>query len=133
MKYRKKPVVIEATQWFRNGDHPEDRWTDEGVIHPDEGVVEGRVVRYYRNPDDAERRVCEFCGKIMPLHGWIDTIQGGHIVCPCDWIITDHRVSDVKAHGHFYPCKPDIFEATYEKVEECAKQNSLAEAIKGVG
>lgn len=24
MKYRKKPVVIEATQWFKNGDHPED-------------------------------------------------------------------------------------------------------------
>ena len=24
MKYRKKPVVVEATQWFVNGDHPED-------------------------------------------------------------------------------------------------------------
>lgn len=24
MKYRKKPVVIEATQWFKNGDHPLD-------------------------------------------------------------------------------------------------------------
>ncbi len=23
-KYRKKPVIIEATQWFKNGDHPED-------------------------------------------------------------------------------------------------------------
>jgi len=25
-KYRKKPVVIEATQWFKNGDHPDDRF-----------------------------------------------------------------------------------------------------------
>jgi hypothetical protein len=24
VKFRKKPVVIEATQWFKNGDHPED-------------------------------------------------------------------------------------------------------------
>ena len=23
-KYRKKPIIIEATQWFKNGDHPED-------------------------------------------------------------------------------------------------------------
>ena len=31
MKYRKKPVVIEATQWFKNGDHPED---DCKMIYP---------------------------------------------------------------------------------------------------
>lgn len=32
-KFRKKPVVVEATQWFANGDHPLDnsRW-----IYPDE-------------------------------------------------------------------------------------------------
>ena len=24
MRYRKKPIVIEATQWFKNGDHPQD-------------------------------------------------------------------------------------------------------------
>ncbi len=116
-QYRKKPVVIEATQWFRNGDHPEDRWTDEGVIHPDEGDVEGRVVRYYRDPDDNGQHKCGYCDHVMHDHGWIDTVQGGHTVCPGDWIITDHRVSDVKAHGHFYPCKPKIFECTYDMVK----------------
>ena len=71
--YRKKPVVIEATQWFKMGDHP-------AVI--DFGIhVEG-------------------CG-------WVNTLEGGHVVTPGDWIITGVK-------GEHYPCKPDIFEATYE-------------------
>jgi len=40
MKYRKKPVVIEATRWFKNGDHPEDDvfrpFEDTGVIPKEE-------------------------------------------------------------------------------------------------
>ena len=43
--------------------------------------------------------------------GWIQTLEGGHQVTPRDWIITGVK-------GERYPCKPDIFEATYEKVEE---------------
>ena len=78
MKFRKKPVVIEATQWFKQGDHP------KVTIMPR--------------------------GKESATHGWIDTLEGGHIVTPGDWIITGVK-------GEHYPCKPDIFEATYERVE----------------
>lgn len=46
----------------------------------------------------------------MRDHGWIDTLEGGHIVCPGDYIIKG-------VQGEFYPCKPDIFEQTYERVE----------------
>jgi hypothetical protein len=113
MKYRKKPVVIEATQWFKNGDHPEDDvfrpFEDTGAL-PTE-AREGKVVRYYRTPDLDGQNVCGHCGKIMHVHGWIDTLEGGHIVCPGDWIITGVK-------GEYYPCKPDIFEQTYEKVLE---------------
>lgn len=42
--------------------------------------------------------------------GWIDTLEGGHQVMPGDWIITGIK-------GEKYPCKPDIFEATYDLVE----------------
>jgi len=98
-RFRKKPVVIEATQWFKNGDHPEDGPAD----------TEGKVVRYFRDPEDDGQRVCEKCGKKMHDHGWIDTLEGGHIVCPGDFIITG-------VQGELYPCKPDIFEATYEEV-----------------
>jgi hypothetical protein len=107
MKWRKKPVVIEATQWFRNGDHPDD----DVLPNLDSSLHEGKIVRYYRHPDDFGERTCEKCGVIMHYHGWIDTLEGGHIVCPGDWIITG-------VQGERYPCKPDIFEATYEKCSE---------------
>ena len=41
---------------------------------------------------------------------YIATLEGDHLVTPGDWIITGVK-------GEHYPCKPDIFEATYEKVE----------------
>ena len=122
MKFRKRPIVIEASQWWKNGDHPLDysKRYDEfeyGCLRqfpPDERKAagwEGDVVRYFRNPDKTDERQCEKCGQIMHLHGWIDTLEGGHIVCPGDWIITG-------VAGEFYPCKPNIFAATYEPVEE---------------
>lgn len=109
--YRKKPVEIQAVQWFRNGDHPEDG--DERFPEGSEFVgekYEGRVVRYFRRTDVAGGRACEHCARIMHDHGWIDTLEGGHIVCPGDWIIKGVK-------GEFYPCKPEIFAATYEAVE----------------
>jgi len=88
-KYRKKPVVINATQWFKAGDHDSVQIFDS------------------RSPS----RACEHCGKDLPSeHGWVSTREGGHIACPGDWIITGVK-------GEHYPCKPDIFEATYEPAE----------------
>jgi hypothetical protein len=106
MKFRKKPVVIDAHQWFKNGDHPFDYSTEE----QQRLGWEGELVRYYRTPDIDGQHKCEHCGNIMHDHGWIDTLEGGHIVCPGDWIITGVK-------GENYPCKPDIFEMTYERVE----------------
>jgi hypothetical protein len=86
-KYRKKPVVIEAVQWFKTGDHP--------------AVIEWSFVN---------TQSCVQCGKQINSHGSCETLEGNHIVCPGDWIITGIK-------GEYYPCKPDIFEATYELVE----------------
>lgn len=105
MKYRKKPVAIEATQWFKNGDHPLDC---SRLANGD--MVEGSVVRYYRDPEFSGELKCSICGNKYHDHGWIDTLEGGHIVCPGDWIITGVK-------GEHYPCKPDIFEMTYEAAE----------------
>ena len=121
-KFRKKPVVIEATQWFKNGDHPLDYASNQDGFqngrlvsisgdHRKAHGWEGEVVRYFRHPDKAYAGECEKCGEIMHKHGWIDTLEGGHIVCPGDWIITGVK-------GEHYPCKPDIFAATYEEVVE---------------
>ena len=107
MKYRKLPVEIEATQWFKNGDHPKDFEKIEG----DPDNHEGGIVRYFRRPDVGGDSKCKHCDRIMHYHGWIDTLEGGHIVCPGDWIITG-------INGENYPCKPDIFAKTYEVVRE---------------
>ena len=80
MKFRKKPVVIEATQWLKKGDHP-------------------AVMRHPNQTADAMG------------YGWVHTLEGGHVVTPGDWIITGIK-------GEHYPCKPDIFAATYEEVKE---------------
>jgi len=41
----------------------------------------------------------------------IKTLEGRMTCAPLDWVITGVK-------GERYPCKPDIFEATYERVEE---------------
>jgi hypothetical protein len=122
VKYRKKPVIIEATQWFKNGDHPLDYSKshdgfENGELrqfspeHRKQMQWEGDIVRYYRMPGVDGMTKCKHCSLIMHDHGWIDTLEGGHIVCPGDYIITGVK-------GEHYPCKPDIFKATYERVEE---------------
>lgn len=121
MKFRKKPVVIDASQWFRNGDHPEDYTTDREGFQDGELVVftgvyardhewEGAIVRYFRRPDVSGETLCRHCGVRMHEHGWIDTKEGGHSVCPGDWVITG-------VAGEHYPCKPEIFVATYERAD----------------
>lgn len=100
MKYRKLPIVIEAHQWFKNGDHPDDNCF----------LGEGKIVRYFRHPGWPGDSICGTCGKIVHDHGFLDTLEGGHKVCPGDFIIKGIK-------GEYYPCKPDIFEATYEEVK----------------
>ena len=87
-KFRKKPIVIEAVQWFKEGDHS--------------------VVTQFRARN---LHTCEGCGKEMYEHGKCPTLEGSHLVCPGDWIITGIK-------GEQYPCKDDIFRATYEPVED---------------
>ena len=117
--YRKKPVVIEASQWFKNGDHPKDYskkvggfedgyWRNYSASFRKDSDWEGDIVRRYRAPEIDGNNQCKHCGKTMHVHGWIDTLEGGHIVCPGDWVITGVR-------DETYPCKPDIFQATYTK------------------
>jgi hypothetical protein len=88
--FRKKSVVIKATQWFTFGDRP-------------------GAVQHFKHLNIEGANPCPQCHKPLQDHGWIDTLEGGHRVCPGDWIITGVK-------GERYPCKPDIFESTYEPV-----------------
>jgi hypothetical protein len=74
MKFRKKPIIVEAEQWFPGK---------------------------------------EVAGVVVPVPGdgqpYIPTLEGAMYLSPGDWIITG-------VAGERYPCKPDIFKATYERV-----------------
>lgn len=81
MKYRKKPVVIEAIQW-----------NCQNVLEMAE------FVGLYRLKQNDTSLL-------------IETLEGVMEARPYDWIIRGVK-------GECYPCKPDIFEQTYEKVED---------------
>lgn len=102
MKYRKKPVVIEAVQltW--------QNWNEmcefAGVGRLEEGKPQGCHI----GPDGKPLKETENSEKLGLL---IPTLEGLMIGSEGDWIIRGIK-------GELYPCKPDIFEATYEKVSE---------------
>ena len=98
-QYRKKPVVISASVWYKLGDHPEVKSYDNApyIVHT---FAIGK-----ENPN-----ICFHCSHHIREHGWVGTLEGGHIVCVGDWIIKGVK-------GEFYPCKPDIFASTYEPVD----------------
>lgn len=89
-KFRKKPVVIEA---HRIGD---DGWPD--AIW--QGVNDQQIILHLGR--DGLKRVTGF----VEIHTMEGTMRGD----VGDWIIRGVK-------GEFYPCKPDIFAATYEPVE----------------
>jgi len=106
MKFRKKAVVIDAEQWF---EVTYDREAGHG-IEPEDMPIYHLGVGYYRTPECNGQVPCKHCNIIMYHHGWIDTLEGDYIVCPNDWIITGINCEK-------YPCKPDIFELTYERIK----------------
>lgn len=86
-RFRKKPVVIEAMQF-----------TPESL----DECAEFCGGRYeYRTIASGDP-----CGEVIE----IDTLEGTMLAIPGDWIIKGVK-------GEFYPCKPDVFTATYEPVE----------------
>ena len=85
MKYRKKPVVIDAIQYLKREDFDKIKdfvGSSKVGIHP-----------------------------MLTPSLEVSTLEGVMIASVNDWIIKG-------VNGEFYPCKPDIFEKTYEKVDD---------------
>lgn len=98
-QYRKKPVVIEAVQlrW--------DTW-EEMCIHANVGkLIDGMPEGCYVSPEGIVRDGHETTDKMGLL---IPTLEGVMIGIQDDWIIKGIK-------NELYPCKPDIFEASYER------------------
>ena len=89
MIYRKKPVEIEAWEFTREALKSDDSW-----------------VRLYV---DELHLISQYAGEVLYIE--IDTLEGTMRANLGDFIIKG-------VQGEFYPCKPDIFEQTYEKDEQ---------------
>lgn len=86
MKYRKKPVVVDAVLW-----------TGENVEE---------VSAFTRGHDEVK-----YVAYFVPGCVYIHTPEGVMAAMTGDWIIKGIK-------GELYPCKPDIFAATYEEITE---------------
>lgn len=88
MKFRKKPVVIEAVQWSGKPDQEwPETWRRDAELWPT-SEMRGMPARV--------------------LH--IVTLEGEMRASPGDWIIKGIK-------GEFYPCRDDIFRMTYEPAD----------------
>jgi len=88
MKFRKRPVVIEAIQFI------------EAMLRGDEPLPPGVRIGMLEMGAPPHKWVVSY-------HCYIDTLEGPLQTKIGDWIITG-------VNGEHYPCKPDIFEKTYE-------------------
>ncbi len=114
MQYRKKSIVVEAEQWMEITYDREGGLNIPPIYHLD--------VEPYRVKNVTEEDPCQHCQHAMIDHGWVDTLEGGHIVCPGDQII-------VGVKGERYPCKDDVFRMSYESYDSCAEIEREAEDI----
>lgn len=92
-EFRKQPVVINAWQW------------DESLATKKKLAALG--MRWCRHNGHVDHP--DLCKDLS-----ISTLEGAMRVEPGDWIIKG-------VAGEFYPCKPDIFAATYEAVSDDGK------------
>ena len=92
MRFRKKPVVINAVQYTRRFGWPD--WFHD--------AVSACVVTTYGTG--------KFSDQKEPCYCLIKTLEGTHRCDENDWVIQGVK-------GELYPCKPDIFEMTYEAAE----------------
>jgi hypothetical protein len=93
MKYRKKPVIVDAVHW-------------DGKNHREmfDFLTGTKDERMELSGDNFYIDFAKVSGGLV-----IKTLEGEHIASLGDYIIKG-------VNGEFYPCKPDIFEKTYEKV-----------------
>lgn len=98
MKYRKRPIIIEAFQMTRKRRIDNSQWPE--WLHLAWQEERGNSGSAYPTIGTGD-----VDGTISLM-----TLEGEHLVLWNDWIIRG-------VQGELYPCKPDIFELTYDQIE----------------
>ena len=80
-----------------------------GIIdYLDQDHVNAKLIKCDNTFDD-----CVHCEHPIESHAYINTLSGEAIVCPGDYVINDPQFRD-----DYYPCKPDIFNETYDDMKD---------------
>lgn len=99
MKFRKKPVEVDAVQY-----------EGKGNLVDSNGKTPDWIWDAFINQT------------LMPTNGadplYVCTLEGRMIVSPMDWIVRG-------VNGELYPVKPDIFEKTYELLTTPTKEEKI--------
>lgn len=95
-KFRKKPVEIEAVQWTGLNKAEITEFCNDLVAKEDDDSLAESLIAFDTFP-------------LVKGNVFIKTLEGVHKASPGDWIIRGIK-------GEYYPCKPDIFEQTYDAV-----------------
>lgn len=98
MKFRKKPVVVEAVQITHA---MLENFATSG------GALPAGVSTRFERAGLASTLATD--AAVFSVRAFVKTLEGEMTITPGDWLITGVK-------GEKYPCKPDIFEATYEPV-----------------
>lgn len=98
-KYCKKPVEIDAWQFYEDGLRNAPQWLLEKLNSSDVSVETSRTQYADRRMGIKKRTTLS-----------ITTLEGTMVAQEGDYIIRG-------VQGEIYPCKPDIFDKTYEKIK----------------
>ena len=97
--HTKKPVNVRAFMF-------------NGIIdYFDEDHVNAKLLHY--TDYDSDNAICEKCNQHFDYHAYINTISGIAVVCPGNYVINNPQFPD-----DYYPCKPDIFNETYDDMKD---------------
>lgn len=80
--FRKKEDVVEAVQWFREGDHP---------------AVSARVTR-----NAIGLTACPVCSLELRTHGFLEDGGSSPMVCPGDWVVNEKGVLSLYSNTRFF-------------------------------
>lgn len=97
MKYRKRPIEVEAFQMTEARRSDNSEWPE--WLHQ-AWNMDGGEGALFINEDDPDRHRLA-----------LGTLEGVYLIQWDDWIIQGIK-------GELYPCKPDIFEMTYEPMQD---------------
>ena len=100
MKYKVESTLVEAKQWFKDGDQPDMAFYNDNYTYP-----------AYNWTD-----LCLHCNRLHNVHAYLETGHAGFPICPKDWIVVPLEIDGERLPP--FVVNWIVFDAIYEKMED---------------